>query len=260
MRFRRALALAGSATLLALVWPGASPADHVSVEASVVAVLKERAGPGHWRVEVRYFVECIGVGASGASYSGFRSLVDEQTGERIFLGGITSASFTSTQIVAAKPYERRLRPELQVSCGEKATLHGSGLIEVTGGVVIVPPLDGNGGDGDGGSGSGSGGSGGGSEPAAPAPQVRCGGLLATIVGPPGPDVLTGTAGRDVIHGLGGNDVINGLGGNDVICGGPGNDVLRGGAGNDRLVGGPGIDRANGGPGADTCVAETKISC
>ncbi|MGZ8691991.1 MAG: hypothetical protein ACXWZT_04575, partial [Gaiellaceae bacterium] len=60
MRFRRALALAGSATLFALAWPTASPADHVSVDASVQAILKERAASGAWRVEVSYLVRCNG--------------------------------------------------------------------------------------------------------------------------------------------------------------------------------------------------------
>lgn len=248
MSFRRALALAGYATLFALVWPAASPADHVSIEASVVAVLKERASPGLWRVEVRYSVQCIGVGASGASYSGFRSLVDEQTGEKIFLGGITSASFTSTQIVASKPDWRRLRPELQVSCGEKATLHGSGFIEVTGGVVLIPPLDGDSGGGGGGSGGGGGGSGGGSDPTAP---PRAGGCVRPLVGTDGPDTLTGSGAGDVVFGRGGSDRIHGRDGHDCLIGGAGNDTLRGESGesgDDRLTGGRGADTLLGGAG------------
>lgn len=138
MSFRRALALAGYATLFALVWPAASPADHVSVEASVVAVLKERAGPGHWRVEVRYFVQCIGV-TRGAVYSGNLNLHDEQTGERIYLGGVSHASGTVTQIVKAKPDWRRMRPELKISCGENLGGHGAGPIVVIGGVALIPP-------------------------------------------------------------------------------------------------------------------------
>lgn len=58
--------------------------------------------------------------------------------------------------------------------------------------------------------------------------ITCNGLIATIVGPAGPDVLWGTSGDDVIHGLGGNDVIHRLEGDDTICGGPGQDVLHGG--------------------------------
>jgi uncharacterized repeat protein (TIGR01451 family) len=83
--------------------------------------------------------------------------------------------------------------------------------------------------------------------------VVCDGLLATIVGTSGDDVLTGTNGSDVIHGLGGDDTINGGAGADVICGGKGNDVLHGGIGSysDRLFGGDGHDRLSGGSGDDT---------
>lgn len=243
MRLRRALVLVSYVTLFALVWPAASSADHVSVEASVVAVLKDRAAPGLWRVEVRYFVQCIGVGASGASYAGFRSLVDEETRERIFLGGITSASFTSTQIVKSKPDWRRLRPELQVSCGEKATLHGSGMIDVTGGVVLIPPLDGD--SGGGGSGGGGGRSGGGSDPTEP---PRPGGCLRPLLGTDGPDTLIGSGAGDIIFGRGGRDSIRGRDGHDCLIGGAGSDTLRGESGDDRLTGGRGADTLLGGAG------------
>jgi Tol biopolymer transport system component len=91
--------------------------------------------------------------------------------------------------------------------------------------------------------------------------ARCGGLLATIVGTAGPDVLEGTRSDDVIVGLAGNDRIDGRGGRDVICGGSGRDALTGGRGPDRLFGGPGKDtllggrgpdRLDGGPGPDNC--------
>ena len=87
----------------------------------------------------------------------------------------------------------------------------------------------------------------------------CGGLKATIVGTPGPDVIRGTSGDDVIHGRGGDDVIYGREGNDVICGGigddtiyggPGNDVIHGGSGNDVIYGGSGNDRLYGSSGDD----------
>lgn len=238
MSFRRALALAGYATLFALVWPAASPADHVSVEASVVAVLKERAGPGHWRVEVRYFVQCIGV-TRGAVYSGNLNLHDEQTGERIYLGGVSHASGTVTQIVKAKPDWRRMRPELKISCGENLGGHGAGPIVVIGGVALIPPLDGDG-DG-GGSGSGSGGS----DPTAP---PRAGGCVRPLVGTDGPDTLTGSGAGDVIFGRGGSDRIHGRDGHDCLIGGAGNDTLRGESGDDRLTGGRGADTLLGGAG------------
>ena len=87
--------------------------------------------------------------------------------------------------------------------------------------------------------------------------VVCDGLLATIVGTSGDNVLTGTNGPDVIQGLGGDDTINGGVGADVICGGKGNDVLHGGIGSysDRLLGGDGNDRLSGGSGDDTLFGE-----
>lgn len=71
--------------------------------------------------------------------------------------------------------------------------------------------------------------------------VLCGGMVATIIGTEGPDLLVGTDGPDVIAGLGGDDAIYGLRGDDVLCGGDGADVLRGGNGQDLLLGGNGRD-------------------
>lgn len=91
------------------------------------------------------------------------------------------------------------------------------------------------------------------------PVVRCDGLVPTIEGTNGPDVLVGTAGPDVIVGLGGADDVDGGGGDDVVCGGGSVDVLSGGDGDDVLVGdggddvliaGAGDDRFDGGRGRD----------
>jgi predicted extracellular nuclease len=91
-------------------------------------------------------------------------------------------------------------------------------------------------------------------------EERCQGLLPTITGTNGNDVLVGTSGIDVIMGLGGDDVITGGNAADVICGGAGNDqlagdngadVLSGGFGDDSLAGGNGDDRLIGGRGTDT---------
>ena len=71
--------------------------------------------------------------------------------------------------------------------------------------------------------------------------VLCSGLVATIVGTSGDDILVGTPGPDVIAGRGGNDVIEGLGGEDVLCGGGGDDVILGGADFDLIRGGAGAD-------------------
>ena len=79
---------------------------------------------------------------------------------------------------------------------------------------------------------------------------RCDGLVATIVGTNGADVIMGTDGKDVIVGLGGNDRIIGGRGHDVICGGTGKDRISGGAGKDRVFGGGGNDRVAGGSAAD----------
>jgi uncharacterized repeat protein (TIGR01451 family) len=115
----------------------------------------------------------------------------------------------------------------------------------------------------------------------------CRGVVATISGTGGADVLLGTPGPDVIVALGGNDRIVSRAGRDLVCagggadfiaagtaadrafagagpdrllgrGGPdllkgagGNDVLKGGRGADRLRGGRGSDRCLGGPGADS---------
>ena len=80
--------------------------------------------------------------------------------------------------------------------------------------------------------------------------ITCGGLIVTILGTPGDDIITGTEGPDIIHGLDGNDIIDGLGGDDVICGGPGKDILYGGDGNDILYGQVGDDILNGEDGND----------
>ncbi|MDP5183029.1 ExeM/NucH family extracellular endonuclease [Blastococcus sp. BMG 814] len=90
-------------------------------------------------------------------------------------------------------------------------------------------------------------------------EERCQGLLPTVRGTEGKDLLSGTNGRDVIMGLGGDDEIRGRNGDDVICGGAGDDriagengedVLSGGFGDDRLDGGNGSDVLVGGPGTD----------
>jgi Ca2+-binding RTX toxin-like protein len=82
------------------------------------------------------------------------------------------------------------------------------------------------------------------------PAFFCHGLVVTLVGTSGDDLLVGTEGPDVIHGLGGNDTIKGLSGRDVICGGAGNDKLWGGKGRDKLYGGKGKDKLYGSTGRD----------
>lgn len=84
-------------------------------------------------------------------------------------------------------------------------------------------------------------------------EERCNGLVPTIRGTDGNDVLTGTQGRDVVMGLSGNDTIAGGNADDVVCGGAGNDTIAGDNGNDRLLGGFGDDALTGGNGDDTLI-------
>jgi hypothetical protein len=89
--------------------------------------------------------------------------------------------------------------------------------------------------------------------AQPFPPPTCHGLLATIVGTKGPDILVGTPGSDVILGRRGWDVIVGRGGNDVLCGGAGSDRLHGRVGHDFLIGGHGRDMVTGGTGTNDLI-------
>ncbi len=78
----------------------------------------------------------------------------------------------------------------------------------------------------------------------------CAGRVATQVGTPGPDVLTGTGRTDVILALAGNDRISTLGGSDLVCAGRGNDVVKSGSRSDKVFAGPGADRVKGGAASD----------
>lgn len=77
----------------------------------------------------------------------------------------------------------------------------------------------------------------------------CAGLMPTLVGTPGNDVLVSKR-RDVIWAGPGDDVIHGRGGSDVICAGAGEDKVYGGRGVDRVYGGGGDDLIVGGQGTD----------
>lgn len=90
----------------------------------------------------------------------------------------------------------------------------------------------------------------GPNPAPPAPNQTCDGLVVTIAGGSGSQTLNGTPNDDVINAGSGDDTINGNGGNDIICGGSGVDLINGGSGNDTLIGGSGADTINGDAGDD----------
>ena len=93
-----------------------------------------------------------------------------------------------------------------------------------------------------------------------AQATMCQGLVVTIVGTSGSNIINGTSGNDVIHGLGGNDIIDGKGGNDTICGGDGADEIQGSGGADVLNGGNGNDILRGGDGGtSSTVAPGLIS-
>ena len=85
--------------------------------------------------------------------------------------------------------------------------------------------------------------------------LLCAGVLPTVLGTNGDDILAGTDGQDVINGRGGDDVINGKGADDVICGGSGDDVIFGGGGRDLIFAGTGNDHVIGGAGNDTVLAD-----
>ena len=84
-------------------------------------------------------------------------------------------------------------------------------------------------------------------------EERCQGLVPTVRGTEGDDVLRGTTGRDVVMGLGGDDVLHGGNADDVLCGGAGRDTVAGDDGADVLVGGLGDDVLDGGNGDDALV-------
>lgn len=74
--------------------------------------------------------------------------------------------------------------------------------------------------------------------------------MATIIGTPKKNKLTGTSASDTMFGRGGNDLLIGKAGADKLYGEAGNDILQGGAGKDKLYGGAGKDILEGGKDAD----------
>ena len=89
------------------------------------------------------------------------------------------------------------------------------------------------------------------------------GPVATLVGSPYDDALTGTDAAETIVGSAGRDRLAGLGGADLLAGGSwsaGDDdrvgnLLRGGPGRDELHGSEGDDEIRGGPGNDLVQGE-----
>jgi hypothetical protein len=248
MRFPRALALA-SAAVAGLVWAGAVAADHVDVEGSARADLKEQTSANSWRVEVRHDATCTV--NDRVDWFGSLKLIERPSGEEIPLGGVSSSSSVTRLNAQAGPTWRRLTPVLKIACTAGFPAHGSEFKEIVGAGVLIPAIDG--GEGNGGTGGGGGG-GGGPGDDGPTGPVSAGGCRFPVVGTDRAETLNGSGGGDVIFGRGGNDRLNGRPAGDCLLGGAGNDTLRGEDGNDRLTGGAGADTLVGGPGVNAYMA------
>lgn len=249
MRARWPSALIGSFLIAALAWPGgATAAQEVTVTASIGASV-ERFGSDSWLVKISFGAQCQGVGSGGASYQGNLFMVDVDTAEEIYLGGVSGPSGQVEQLIHSKDRWQSLSARLKISCFDNATLKGSEHIETAGGIVFIPPrLGGHGGGGGGGQGGGGGGGGGSSGD--PSEPLGFGGCLLLLVGTGKADTLDGGGAGDVIFGLGKADRIRGRDGGDCLVGGTGGDRLLGEDGHDRLTGGKGSDRLVGGAGVN----------
>jgi RTX calcium-binding nonapeptide repeat (4 copies) len=246
MRFRWVLALAAG---LALAVPAVSVADHIVTSANVSARLKERRSADFWTVEIDWGGSCSGAAPGKAWFGGDIYMIDADSGERIYVGGVVSTSGASVVsgtrdwFVSSGERPKRLFPELTLRCYENSPLHGGREAVVTGSSVLIPQaVSGGGGGGGGGGDFGSSG-----DPTAP---VGSGGCSAAVVGTDDPDTLSGGAEGEVFLALGGGDRVDGAGGHDCLLGYQGGDVLRGQAGQDRLTGGRGADLLVGGPGVN----------
>jgi Ca2+-binding RTX toxin-like protein len=249
VRRKRLAALLGCLLLIALACAAVAAADHIVTTGSVSARLTERRGVDYWTVEINWTAGCNGATPDKAWYGGDLYMIDADTGERIYVGGVvdtsgqTSVSGTREWAVSSIERPRTLFPELTIGCYENFPLHGGRAVTVTGTSIFVPPRFSGPGGGPGGA-NGDYGSG---DPTRPPAAGGCG---LALVGTDDPDTLIGTGGGDVVFGLGAGDRIRGLGGHDCLIGGSGNDVLRGEAGSDRLTGGRGNDNLVGGPGVN----------
>jgi hypothetical protein len=123
-----ALALAGAAS--------SQPANHVTATLAVSAALGKQTGERTWNVDVDWSITCNG--ATEALYFGDLNLVDQDSGERIYLGGISGKAGKDTASVTVKTKERHLKPLLKASCSSYPDLHGSGTQELLGNEVTVP--------------------------------------------------------------------------------------------------------------------------
>jgi Ca2+-binding RTX toxin-like protein len=249
---RRLLWVALPAIVLAS--PAPAPADHVSISASVTARLLEERERSV-TIRVSWSVTCNN--ATSPSYYGNLNLVDQATGQKIYMGGVSAGSGQADQIVDRLDRDRTMVAVLKISCASTPDNHGSETIEPGSNPVTVPQLGAKIGGGGGGGGSGGGGAGG--DAGGLATGLPSGACATQRRGTAAGDRLVGTAGGDWLQGLGGDDRLRGRGGHDCLDGGPGrdrlegeagSDALRGGSGADTLIGGAGTNRYDAGPGND----------
>jgi hypothetical protein len=237
-------AIAATSLTVLLALPGVSKADHVSI-AGTVGLAENKRTPTKVEVRLSWELECPGA-AAGANYSGNMYLLDQETGEQQYLGGVFSASGLEFHGQERTDKDRYISALLRISCYEDGSLHGSGNKEIASGQVLIPAADpSGGGGGGGGGGSGGGGGGGGGGPTDP---LAAGGCAIELLGTPQNDNLAGTDANELIFAQGGDDIVAGGNGHDCLIGDSGNDRLKGQGGSDRLTGGSGNDLLIGGPG------------
>jgi Ca2+-binding RTX toxin-like protein len=246
VNLRRLRLLVICAVSLALLVPAVSVADHIVTAGNVSARLKERRSTDFWTVEISWGGSCNGAAPGKAWFDGHIYMIDADTGERTYVGGVVSTSGerivsgTRDWFVSSSERPKRLFPELTLSCYENFPLHGGREVIVTGSSVLIPQrFSGGGGGGGGDFGSGD-----------PTEPMGSGGCAAAIVGTDGPDTLAGGGEGEVVLALGGGDRVEGAGGHDCLLGYQGDDVLRGQGGQDRLTGGRGADLLVGGSGVN----------
>jgi hypothetical protein len=242
MRGRRIAAYLSGIALFALPWPADAQAEHVRTQGAVSAQVTRLKSRDFWVVEIVWSASCEGVPDGHAWYDGNLYMIDADTGERIYVGGVVNTSgqksVTETREwwVSSLPRPRTLIPELTIGCFQNFPLHGGPDVTVTGNAIVIPPTF----DGERSGGGGPGGRGGGRGDY-PTDPLGANGCLIAVLGTNRADRLDGTGAGDVIVAFGAGDRLRGRPGHDCLIGGTGGDQLDGEKGNDRLTGGVGGD-------------------
>ena len=244
--------------LLLLALPGSAHADHVTAVPTVSARIADMTAT-HAAVDVTWQVRCEVSGGPATGPTTYSVdgvyLIDQDTGERIFLGGYFGpSSETAREIVTRIARDRRLAPNVKARCNSDG--HESLPAEVTGEVVVVPARAAA----DPGGGGGGGGGGDGGTAARTCDATKLGNRRAnTLIGTLASDRLVGLAGNDVLRGRGGSDCLFGGAGRDRLFGDAGDDALHGGGGNDVLTGGSGENTYDAGRGRDLVLARNGVA-